>query len=358
MARAWYTTREEVKTALDFKQGAAANTLIDQKIASACDLIDGKLHRSFYPYLGTRSFDWPNIQTAWPWRLWLDEDEMCAAPTAMVSGGVAIPLANIIPYPNAAPQRQLPYTRLELNVASNSQFSATSTWQNTTLVTSTYGHSDVQIPAGQLPAPMGATDSTVTVGVSGPRGVGSILLIDAERLLVTERRSASTGTTLQANMAANNAVNLLQVTDTTQYGLYETLTIDGEQMYVYDTVGTNLLVKRAWNGSPLAAHTAGATIYAQRLLTVTRGALGTAAATHLINAPITEHDAPGLIRQLSNAVAIVSLIQTRAGYPAVKGRSSGAGGQTAALTTLPSDLDSLWSDAMDAFGRKARIRSA
>jgi hypothetical protein len=359
MARPLYATREEVKTALDFKQGAAANQLIDQKLADSCDQVDKLLHRRFYPMLDTRSWDWPTPQTPRPWRLWLDDNEMCSAPTSMSSGGVAIDVSTVIPYPNWALARQEPITHLELNVNTTSAFSAAQTWQNAITATSWFGYSDVQIPAGAIPSG-GITSSAtqVNLGVPGYRGVGSILLVDGERMLVTERRSVDTGTTLQANMAANNAANLLQVADPTQYALYEWLTIDGERMFVYDTLGANLLVKRAMDGTPLAAHSAGASIYAQRLLTVTRGALGTIPAAHSAAAPITEHDAPGMIRQLVVADTIVNLIQTRAGYPAVRGRSSAGGGQTPQLATAPSDLSQAWQDAIDAFGRNGRSRSS
>jgi hypothetical protein len=359
MARALYATREEVKTALDFKQGAAANQLIDQKLADSCDQVDKLLNRRFYPYLGTRSWDWPTAQTPRPWRLWLDDNEMCSPPSSMSSGGVAIDVTTVIPYPNWALQRQEPITHLELNVNTTSAFSAAQTWQNSITATSIFGYSDVQIPAGAIPAG-GITSSatTVNLGVSGCRGVGSILLVDSERMLVTERRSVDSGTTLQGNLTANNANNLIPVADPTQYSLYETLTIDGEQMWVEDTVGANLLVKRAWNGTPLAAHSTGASIYAQRLLTVTRGALGTIPAAHSANTVVTEHDAPGMIRQLVVSDTIVNLIQTRAGYPAARGRSSGGGGQTgSALAVAPSDLAQAWQDAIDAFGRNSRIRT-
>lgn len=359
MARAWYTTREEVKTALDFKQGAAANRLIDQQIARNCDAIDGELHRTFYPRADTLSFDWPNIQTARPWRLWLDDNDLAAAPTAVSSGGQSIDVSTVIPYPSWAPGRQQPFTHLELNVTSTSAWNASATWQNSIQVTAfSWGYGDVQIPAGQLAVSIGSSDTTLQLAAPGCRGVGSILTIEQERVLVTGRRSIDTGTTLQAGVAQSNAANLVPVADVTVYDLDEVITIDGERMYVFDTLGSSLLVKRGWEGTPLAAHTTGAAIYAPRLLTVERGALGTTAAAHTNGATVTEHDAPGLIRQLATGLSVASLIQTRAGYPATAVRRPplGQGGNSPAVA--PSDLDDLWARAYTSFGRKARLRSA
>jgi hypothetical protein len=359
MARPWYTTREEVKIALDFKQGAAANSFIDQQIARSCDAIDGELHRDFYPRTATLSFDWPTIQTARPWRLWLDQNDFTGAITSISSGGTTIDPTTVIPYPSWAPGLGQPYTHLELNVTSTSAWNASATWQNSIQVTcNAWGYSNAQIPAGALVAGIGTTDTQLTLAAPSCRGVGSILTIDSERMLVTERQSTTTGQTLGANLASNVASNLVQVANTALFGLYEVITIDSERMFVYDTLGSNLLVKRGWEGTPLAAHTAGATIYAPRLLTVTRGALGTTAAAHTANTTVTEHDAPGLIRQLATALSVSSLIQTRAGYPAATGRKApqGQGGNQPAV--MPSDLDDLWARAYTSFGRKARVRSA
>lgn len=359
MARPWYTTREEVKQALDFKQGAAANRFIDQQIARACDVIDGELHRVFYPRQATLSFDWPNIQTPRPWRLWLDQNDFTGAITSVSSGGLAIDPATIIPYPSWAPGLQQPFTHLELDVSTTSAWNASQTWQNSIQVSVfSWGYGDDRIPAGTLAAGIGSSDTQIQLAVPGARGVGSILTVETERMLVTERQSVSTGTTLQANLASNPAANLVQVANTNAYAMDEVLTIDGERMFIFDMLGSNLLVKRAWEGTPLAAHTAGASIYAPRLLTVTRGALGTTAAAHSNGTAVTEHDAAGLIRQLSTALSVSSLIQTRAGYPAASGRRAPQGQGTNAPGVMPSDLDDLWARAYTAFGRKARVRSA
>jgi len=73
-----YCTREDVKLAPDFAETARGNSRIDRAIDGVSRLIEGELHRVFYPQDATRYFDWPNQggsgggQYANPWRLWLD----------------------------------------------------------------------------------------------------------------------------------------------------------------------------------------------------------------------------------------------------------------------------------------------
>lgn len=353
MVEPWYCVREDVKQALDVLETARANGDIDRQIGAGARAIDGRLHRVFYPTVASRSFDWPDSQIARPWRQWLDNNELIAI-TAVSSGGVA--LGNVIPYPNTGP----PYNRVELNVSTNSAWSATATWQNSITITGLYGFRADEVPAGTLPGNLNATDTAVNLGVPGYRGVGSIVRIDTERLIITGRGSTTTGQTLGGDLAASNAAVLVAVADITQFAVGETILVDAERMLVQDAAGTKLIVKRAYDGSVLAVHTAGATIYANRLCTVARGALGTTAATHNTNAPIVEHDPPALIRQLNVAVAIVGLTQTRAGFPMPV--RAGLGGSATTPTagrpvTRPSDMTELWDQAYTMYGRKTRART-
>jgi hypothetical protein len=339
-----------VKAALDVAETARSNELIDEQIAAGADEIDGAMHRVFYPTVDTRFFNWPDPQSARPWRLWLNQHELISL-TSMTSGGVAIPTGNVKLYPTLGP----PYKHLELDVSTNSVFSATATWQYTTAVTGLFGYRADEIAVGTLTPSLNATDTAFNPGVPAFRGIGSILRIDSERMIVTGRSSVTTGTTVQApGMTALASSNLLPVVSAAAYAIGETLLVDGEKMLVQDSAGTNLVVKRAWDGTPIAAHTAGATIYANRQLTVTRGALGTTAAAHSASAPIFEHDPPALIRQLNRAIAVVNLIQTRAGYPAPSGRKAAQGMEGDAPTIGPSDLAELWERAETRFRRQGR----
>jgi hypothetical protein len=127
--------------------------------------------------------------------------------------------------------------------------------------------------------------------------------------------------------------------------------LDSERMLIVDIAGNNLTVKRAWDGTVLAAHT-GSSIYAPRTLTVTRGALGTTAAIHTTAAAITCHVVPGLVRELCIAEATNLLLQGASGYA----RTIGAGDYT--KESSGTGLANLRDQVYAAYGRKSRIRAA
>ncbi|HEY5986046.1 MAG TPA: hypothetical protein VIV12_06615, partial [Streptosporangiaceae bacterium] len=92
-------------------------------------------------------------------------------------------------------------------------------------------------------------------------------------------------------------------------------------------------------------------IYAPRTLTVTRGALGTAAATHSLAAPVLRHVVPGLVRELCTAEALNTLAQEQSGYARVVGE-----GETA-IEVRGQGLQQIRSDALAVYGRRARSRA-
>ncbi len=131
----------------------------------------------------------------------------------------------------------------------------------------------------------------------------------------------------------------------------EMILVDAERMLVVDVAGTTLTVKRAWDGSTLASHNAGVDIYAPRTLNVTRGALGTVAATHNLAAAVQQHVVPALVRDLNVAEAINQLQQETSGYARVIGE-----GENAREGTGRSLFD-LRRDTITAYGRQARSRA-
>src|SRR5690606_34488219 len=131
-----------------------------------------------------------------------------------------------------------------------------------------------------------------------------LIKLGTEHMVVTGRSMLDTGQNIGADLDASNSAVTVAVTDGTAFSAGETLLIGSERMLIVDVAGNNLIVKRAWDGSVLAAHTSGADIYASRTLTVERGALGTTAATHLDNAAVSRHVVPGAVRALAVAEAL------------------------------------------------------
>lgn len=246
-----------------------------------------------------------------------------------------------------------PYTYIELDRSSNSAFGAGPTPQRSIWITGTWGYGADTDPAGSLAAAVASTSATtITVSDSSVLGVGDIVIADSERMLVSERASATTGqTNLSGATTASNSDRVITVTSGSAIAAGEQLLIDSERMLVTDVTGNSVTVNRAWDGSVLAVHSTGSTIYAYRLLTVLRGQLGTTAATHSNAAPLTRHRPPSLIRSLAIAEGMNRVLQETSGYSRMVGE-----GDNQRLAS-GSALADLWDEARTRYGRKARERT-
>lgn len=364
ISRPTYCTREAVKRALDYKDTARSDGQVDRAIEAASDSIDGGtarigglLHRRFYPWTGTRYFDWPNDQYARSWRLWLDQHEVISV-TSLTTAGTALTSGQYFLRPDDGP----PFGRVEINLASSAAFDSGDTHQRSIAITGVFGYSADEATAGVLAEALDATETGVDTSDSSLVGVGDVIRVDSERMLVTGRGMLDTGQNLGADLAASVAATTVQVATGSAYAVDEVVLIDGERMLVVDIAGNNLTVKRAWDGTVLAAHTTGADIYAPRTLTVTRGALGTTAATHSSSAAIARHVVPGLVRDLAVAEALGQLLGESSGYARRSGTTSTSGSTSTSSTRSDRNdigvgIDSLRDRAYTAYGRKARVRA-
>lgn len=318
--------------------------MIDVAIESASRDVESLCHRKFYPLATTRRFDWPNRQGARPWRLWLEQHELIEA-TLVTSGGETIAESDYFLYPDDGP----PYTRLEVDLDSSSAFGRGSTHQNDLSIAGLFGHSNTEAAAGSLAEELDAVATRVRVTDSAAIGVGSLIRAGSERMLVTEKTMSTTGQTLQTPMSANNSNNVVDVVDAATLSVGETLLLDSEKMLIVDIAGNSLVVRRAWDGSALAAHT-GSLLYAPRTLLVQRGCVGTTAASHLAGAALVKHQAPSLVRQYVKALAMDNLLQDSSGWA----RTSGSGEN--ARESSGRGLTKLRDRVRAAYGRKVRTR--
>lgn len=343
----WYCTREDVKSALDSAETARNNTLVDRAIEAASRTVEGSLHRKFYPQVDTRYFDWPNSQYARSWRLWLDSDEIISV-TSVTSGGTTITAADYFLEPaNSGP----PFRSVDIDLASNSAFSSGDTPQRSIAITGTFGYNDDTTSVGTLAEALDSSETGVDVSNSALIGVGSLLLVGSEYMNVTGKALLDTGAESSASaLAAQMNVTTVPVDNGALVNAGEVITLDSERMLVLDVAGNNLIVKRAYDGTVLAAHTS-ATVYAPRTLTVERGAVGSTAAAHDTAAAVAAHVVPGPVRTLTIAEAIVILQQESGGYANPQGSGSSTRPQTGV------GLDGLRYQAYTTHGRKARIRA-
>jgi hypothetical protein len=345
----WYTTRESVKSALDAAETARNDPQVDRAVGAASRTIEGLLKRRFYPQLATRYFDWPNHQYARPWRLWLDDDEVISV-SLLIAGGVTIPASDYFLEPaNTGP----PYTRVEIDLASSSAFAPGATHQRAIAITGTFGYSAEEEQVGALTADLVASlTATATATWTTARiGVGDVLRIDSERVVVTAKTMIDSTQNLGNTLAAASSDVTVQVTTGSAFAVEEVLLIGSERMLVVDIAGNNLTVKRAWDGTVLAAHSSGADIFTLTGVELDRAQLGTTLAAHSSGAAITRHLVPDLVRDLCVAEAINQLQQETAGYARVIGE-----GETAREGTGRGLFD-LRRDAIARYGRQARSRA-
>lgn len=313
-----YASREAVKRALDSAETARNNAQVDAALDAATDTIHGLTHRSFYPHTATKYFEWPNDQLGTAYRLWLDENELVSV-SSITSGGAAI--TDYFLEPNTTGP---PFDRVEIDLGGSDSFGGGATRQRDVTITGVWaGCPAAEATVGTLATTINASATTVDLS-AGTAGVGDLLRLDTERLQVTSRQSVTTGATITATISDSRAVTAVPVSSATGFTVDEQILIDAERMRIVDIAGATLIVVRADDGSVLAAHTSGATVYAQRRYTVDRGAAGTTAASHTGGVSAARHVPPPLITQLAVAEALTTLGAQASGYARTAGSGENA----------------------------------
>ncbi len=346
MGGIWLCTREDVKGAFDSAETARNNAQVDRAVEAASRSVEGFLHRRFRPVLATKYFDWPDLQRSRPWRLWIKGEAQLIELDSLTAGGVAIDTADVFLEPiNDGP----PYDHLEVNLSTSATFSAGDTHQRAIAVTGLWGFDNVEEQVGVLAAELGGDvdDAASITWSAADIGVGDVLRIGDERMIVTARSMVDTTQNLQADMASSTAAVTVAVTSGASFAPEQVLLLDSERMLVVDVAGNNLTVKRAWDGSVLAAHS-GSDIYSLTGVDIDRAQLGTTIATHASATAIYRHVVPGLVNQLAIAEALNGLQQQKSGYARREG--SGESDREVGGRGLPD----LRKQAQFDFGRKAR----
>lgn len=294
----YYATVEQVARATDFKSTSLQYSSIARLLDAASRNIEEAHHRHYYPLTETVTYD---LRTGGV-GFWLERDLYTL--TSVVADGTAVALAGVTLYPlHFGP----PYSWVEVP---GQVIELTGVW----------GYSADEQAAGALSAAMSdetGTDASVTD--ASKVGIGDLIKIGDERMVVTDKALADTTANLAANLDALESAATVAVNTGSLVKTGEVITVGSERMLVISIASNNLTVKRAWDGSVLAAHTSSDDVYAPRTLTVERGAVGTTATTHLTAAAITRNVAPGPIVELCIAETIVALEQESAGYGRVVG---------------------------------------
>jgi hypothetical protein len=260
--------------------------------------------------------------------------------------GTVIPNAAIFwGHPNYSP----PYTYLELDRSQSYVFGTGPTPQRDVSIAGTFGYDLVQESVGSLAGDLGNSSSaTASITWTTARiGVGDLLTIDSERMLITDRTFTDTSQTLQTALDADTSETTVAVANGSAYAAEDILQLGSEQMFVESVTGNNLTVIRAWNGTVLASHS-GTEIYALRGVQLTRAVCGTAIASHTTGAAISRKVYPGTVHELALAEAINTVAQKTSGYARTIGENQ---------TIVPGgSLPDLRNRAYTRYARKVRQR--
>jgi hypothetical protein len=348
-----YCTRESVKTALDEAETARSNAQIDDAILSGARDVEGLCSRpeyAFLPVLATRHYDWPNGRGPAD-LLRFDDGHTLISATAVTTDNGATTLAPSSYF--LEPTNRPPYTAISINRASAASFSSRTTSQRAIGITGTWGWADLNVRVGALTATLAAAeDAAAALTWSTARfGVGDLLLVGAERMVITERSFVDTAQALQAGIGASEADVTLQVEDGTAFAAEEIIAVGGERMRVIDVIGDVLIVKRAQDGSQLAEHDAADAVHALTGVELARAVLGTELAEHAPAAVVYRWKPPALLATLNRAYALNTLLQERSGYARVAGTGEFAREFTGR------GIAAIEADVKQVYGVKARHRS-
>lgn len=337
--------------AADVKATAYLASEIDEAIASGARAIDRLCHRGdatrpgFAPWLGALTFDWPALNNDYGYRFYLNQNSLYSL-TTLVSGGTTITSSAKL-----RPETGPPYSKLDVDRGTGDIYSqgSAAAGQDSLAITGLWlgcALNERAVFTWQL---SGAINSSIDqITLDAPLGIGNIVRIDAERMIVADRTWVYSGQTGSLTSARDSQV--LAVADGDAFIAGEEILVDAERMLVREIAGDNLIVQRAISGSTLAAHTTGA-IFWSRSFTVTRGALGTTAASHLDNAQIYIYQPPAPVEQLNIAYALEQRAQESSAYARTVGsgdaeRQAGGGG-----------IKALEERVYHAYGRKLRHRA-
>lgn len=299
-----YASPEACAAAFDIAPSASAIRRMGRICQTAARSIEDSLNTGpLYPVVAERSWR----PTGRGGRLWFPREVI--AVTAMTFDGLAVTGFALEPRFEGPPYLWADLTDATQAAPGNGIVAVTGTW----------GHTDASRLAANLVGGVNASVTTIAVDDASTFGTYDLIAVGTERMVVTGRELDDTGTTLAGNPVAGAGDTTVAVVDGTKVHPGETVTVDAERMLVLDVAGNDLLVRRAVDGTALAAHTSTSTVYAHRSLTVERGALGTTAASHSDGDDVYRHTPPDVIVELAIAEAQTLLGQEGAGWLATVG---------------------------------------
>lgn len=291
--------------ATDTHTTANLNAAVDRVLQTVSRNIERTFHRHFYPLTETVTWAFSGGGTGF----WLDRDLLSISSATVDDTSQTVSEIELYPSHYGPPYSWVGLMGAEV------------------VITGDWGYSNTTETAGTITANIASgTVTSASCSDSSKVGVGDLITIDSERLIVTGRAIADTGVDLAADLTADSSDDQLTV-DGAGVLAGETITVDSERMFVVEVVSSTVLnVVRSYDGSALATHDGTSTpadVYAPRTLTISRAAAGSTAATHTSGASITRNTPPAPVVSLCLAEAEVMLAQERAQYARTVGSGEG-----------------------------------
>ena len=297
-----YVTRETVLDVGGF--GSSMASKIDRAIFSRSRYIERRTHRHFYPKTAAVTYDDPQRITSMYDGYGLHLERDLRSVTTVTVGGTAT--SDYTALPKGGP----PYNRLIVSGPPSLDLIITGVW----------GWSADTEAAGTITGDIASTTAaTCDCSNSAAIGVGDLITINSERMIVTDKTPIDTAEDLDGALQAQTDNVTVTVTDGSGFTAGEEILVDAERMLIEDVTGNDLTVQRAHRGSTLAAHSTAADVYAYRRLHIDRGAAGSTADTHNTSDTITRNVPPPEIRDWCLAEVLNQVAQEAGGYARVVG---------------------------------------
>lgn len=325
MSQNWYSGREQVKRAAGIN-GTDADVVVDRLIEANSRRIDLATRRFFIPKTETRLYRWPPLFPGQSWRLWLDGD-LLSVTTLQAKAQDSSPttITDFFLEPNNLGP---PYSRIEIDLSSTAAFESGDTPQRSISVLGSWGYGNDTKAAGAVAGSGLASSASATSFVCSDASlidVGDTLLIESDRLFVSERANAALDSILiDGALTADKAEVTVTVDGSHGLNAGEVILVDSEKMFIISISTNDLTVRRGYDASVLAAHSNDTAVHVFRTLTVVRGVNGTTAATHADTTAITKYVPPLDIVELCIAETIAAFNQEQSGWGRVVGTGEGA----------------------------------
>ena len=318
----WYTGLRAVKTAIGIN-GVEKDLQIGRMIESASRDIDDLTRTYFIPKTETRLYRWPQWQPSRSTILWLDQNLISVStlqtkaqdtsPTTISSSDYFLEPVNTGP----------PYDRIEIDLSSTAAFESGDTPQRSISVAGDFGFRSTTKSAGTVDDSGGISsgDTALIVSNAASVDIGLTLLIDSERIFVTDQTFAALDSILLNGALTANKSNVTVTVDGS-HGIVanEIIRVDAEEMYVERVSTNDLTVERAYNGTTLASHNDDTAVHINRTLTIERAVNGTTAASHGDTTAISVYEPPFQITNLCLAMAVNMYHLETGGYLGQAGR--------------------------------------